>query len=204
MRDAGSHRRDAQVARSDYLYRIVTLIVAIAAGAAAWAEVAEIKSHYTEDIRRRKRVATHEFAGNMLHGKFMENHVNGVTSLWEHYHATGSMHHELLTHSTYADLVAAVADANAADDPKTQDAIVKLNAHVDSILNTFEAMVMEINADILDEDICYAYWSMEFPRWEAWARSYIRQRREDRPGLWRPFEKKAVEWRKRNAALRGA
>lgn len=188
------------MARSDYLYRAVTLIVAIAAGAAAWAEVVEIKGHYQEDIRRRKRVATHEFARDMLHGQFMANHVNGVTSLWEHYATTGALHRELLTHSTYAELTAAVERANASKPDTARDAIVKLNAHVDSILNTFEAMVMEINADILDDDICYAYWSAEFPRWEAWARAYIDERREDRPSLWRPFETKAVEWRARNAA----
>ncbi len=190
------------MARSDYVYRIVTLLVAIAAGAAAWAEVAEIKSHYREDIRRRKRVATHEFAGDMLHGQFMANHVEGVKQIWVHYAADGSPHEDMLTHSTYADLVADV-EAAAADKPHHgRDAVAKMDAHVDSILNTFESMVMEIDGNILDEDICYSYWSAVFPAWEEWARAYIAERRRDRPDIWKSFETMAVAWRARNAAAR--
>ncbi|MAF12890.1 hypothetical protein CMK11_20765 [Candidatus Poribacteria bacterium] len=189
--------------RSDNLYRIVTLIVAISAGAAAWAEVAEIRNHYREDVLRRKRVATHAFASDMLHGEFMDNHVGGVTALWVEYSASGVQHEGMLTHSSYADLVASIEKAHAPSPDITGDAIAKLNAHVDSILNTFQAMAMEIDEDILEDDICYAYWSVDFPGWERWARAYIEQRRADRPDIWAAFESKAVEWRQRNAA-RGA
>jgi hypothetical protein len=190
------------VARSDYVYRIVTLLVAIAAGAAAWAEVAEIKSHYREDIRRRKRVATHEFAGDMLHGQFMVNHVEGMTAIWVHYAAEGSPHEDMLTHSTYASLSAEI-EADTAEQPDHgRDAVAKMDAHLDAILNTFESMVMEIDGGILDEDICYAYWAPVFPAWERWARGYIDERRKDRPHIWEDFERTATAWRERTETLR--
>jgi hypothetical protein len=187
------------VARTDNLYRIVTLVVAVAAGAAAWAEVVEIKNHYREDVLRRKRVATHSFASDMLHGEFMDKHVSAVTALWTQYSASGAMHEELLTHSTYADLAARIRDVHATSPDTTRDALAKLNAHVDSILNTFEAMAMEIDGAILEDDICYAYWSDDFPAWERWARSYIDGRQAERPDMWRAFEDKAVAWRRLNA-----